>query len=162
MVGRTSKSVGAHRSQTVRAPGSSIALRSALAADSVSLSASSITTTRQPPTLGAQATRCRSSRTSSTFMESPSVRRISTSAWPPALAVRQSMHVPHPPSGQISAAANAIAALERPLPGGPVKSQACVISWVSSPLRDARTASFSEETMCDWPTSSSNTDIGFT
>ena len=46
IVGRTSVALGAHNSQTVRRPGSSMALRSALAADSVNRSASSMTTTR--------------------------------------------------------------------------------------------------------------------
>ena len=86
IVGKTSCKVGAHKSQTVLLPGSSIALRSALAADSVKRSASSITTTRQPPMDGAQATRAKSSRTSSILMDKPSVRIISTSGCAPFAA----------------------------------------------------------------------------
>jgi len=40
----------------------------------------------------------------------------------------QSLHSPHPFFLQTRAAANARAITERPEPGGPVKSQACVIS----------------------------------
>ena len=46
IVGRTSLALGAQSNQTVLRPGSSIAFKSAFAADSVSRSASSITTTR--------------------------------------------------------------------------------------------------------------------
>ena len=132
----------------MRVPGSSIALRSALAAESVSRSASSMTTTRQPPMDGAHATRVRSSRTSSTLMERPSVRMISTSGWPWVFAELQSLHVAQPLLGQMSAWANATAADERPDPGGPVKTQAWVISCDSSPVREAATAPFSISMMC--------------
>jgi hypothetical protein len=44
----------------------------------------------------------------------------------------QSLHLLHPPSLQTKAAANAIAAFERPEPGGPVKSQVLVITWLKS------------------------------
>ena len=142
----------------MRVPGSSIALRSALAADSVSRSASSMTTTRQPPIDGAHATRVRSSRTSSTLMERPSVRMISTSGWPWVFAELQSLQVPQPFLGQMSAWANATAADERPDPGGPVKTQAWVISWLSSWVRDAATALVRMSMMCSWPTRSSKTE----
>ena len=53
---------------------------------------------------------------------------IRTSAWLPASTVRHDLQVPHPvPVSHWSAAAKATAALERPDPGGPVKSQAWVI-----------------------------------
>ena len=148
MVGRTSCRVGAQSNQTVRVPGSSIALRSALAADSVRRSASSITTTRQPPIDGAHAMRVRSSRTSSTLIDRPSVRMISTSGWPLDAAERQSLQVPQPILGQIRAWAKATAADERPEPGGPVKTQACVISCDSSPVRLAATAPLRISVMC--------------
>ena len=50
--------------------------------------------------------------------------------------------------------AKATAADDRPDPGGPVKTQACVISWVSSPVRVARTAFSRISTTCSWPTRS--------
>ena len=53
---------------------------------------------------------------------------ISTSGWLPALALRHSLQVAHPWLGQIKAWAKATAADDRPLPGGPVNNQACVIS----------------------------------
>ena len=158
MVGKMSCRVGAQSNQTVRLPGSSIALSRALAADSVRRSASSITTTRQPPIDGAHATRVRSSLTSSIFMERPSVRMISTSGWPPDLALRHWLQVPHPLSGQIRAQAKAIAALDRPLPGGPVKIHAWVISCESTPVRDAATADFRIAVMWAWPTRSSKAE----
>ena len=65
---------------------------------------------------------------------------ISTSACVPAFAARQSRQLPQPLSLQIKALAKATAADERPLPGGPVNSQAWVISWDSSPERAAATA----------------------
>ena len=80
IVGRTSERVGAQRSQIVRSPGSSMALSRAFAADSVSRSASSITTTRYCATDGAHEDRVIRSRTSSILMESPSVLTSSTSA----------------------------------------------------------------------------------
>ena len=57
------------------------------------------------------------------------------------MAVSQSIHVPHPLFGQISAAAKEAAAIDRPDPGGPVKSQEWVISWLSMLLWAAFTAS---------------------
>ena len=56
------------------------------------------------------------------------------------LAALQSEHVPQASLGQISACANATAADDRPEPGGPVKTQAWVISCDSSPVREAATA----------------------
>ena len=152
MVGKTSCKVGAHNNQTVRFPGSSIAFSSALAADSVKRSASSMTTTRHPPIAGAQATRVSSSRISSILIDKPSVRIISTSACVPVLAALQSEQVPHPSLLQIRAEAKATAADDRPLPGGPVNNQACVISCDSSPLRAAATAPSRIFTRWDCPT----------
>ena len=103
IVGSTSCRVGAHKSQTVRLPGSSIAFSNAFAADSVKRSASSMTTTRQPPIEGAQETRVRSSLTSSILMERPSVRMISTSGCAPFAADLHSLQVPHPLLVQTSA-----------------------------------------------------------
>ena len=99
-----------------------------------------MTTTRHPPIAGTHATRVSSSRISSILIDKPSVRIISTSACVPALAARQLTQVPQPSLLQIRAEANAIAADDRPLPGGPVNNQACVISWDSSLLRAAATA----------------------
>ena len=73
-------------------------------------------------------------------MDKPSVRMISTSGCPLVFAALQSEHVPQPLLGQISAWANATAADERPDHGGPVKTQAWVISCDSSPVRAAATA----------------------
>ncbi len=76
IVGSTSSTVGAHSSHTVRSVGSSIALSSALAAWSVSRSASSTIITCQRLPTGASAELRTRSRTSSTPMESFSVRVI--------------------------------------------------------------------------------------
>ena len=121
--------MGAQSIQTVRSVGSSIALSSALAAWSVSRSASStIMICHRRPT-GASAERRTRSRTSSTPMESFSVRTTVTSAWLPASTVWHEWHTPQPGgcSSHSSAAANAIAALERPEPGGPMKRNAWLI-----------------------------------
>ena len=53
-----------------------------------------------------------------------SVRVTLMSEWEPDSAVRQAWQVPQPPRSHSSAAAKASAALDRPDPGGPVKSQA--------------------------------------
>jgi len=95
--------VGAQSSHTVLTPGSSIAFKSALAADSVNRSASSITTTRQPPIDGAQAVLVNNSLTSSIFMDRPSLLKISTSGCAPDLAVVQSLQELHPFSLQTNA-----------------------------------------------------------
>jgi len=73
-------------------------------------------------------------------MDKPSVRIISTSGWPLVFAALQSEHAPQPSLGQISACAKAPAADERPDPGGPVQTHACVISCDSSLVREAATA----------------------
>jgi adenylate cyclase len=71
---------------------------------------------------GAHETLLKSSRTSSTLMDKPSVRMISTSGCAPFAADLHSLHVPHPAVGQMSAWAKAIAAVDRPEPGGPVNT----------------------------------------
>jgi hypothetical protein len=73
---------------------------------------------------------------------------ISTSGWPCVFAALQSLHVPQPSLEQISAWAKATAALDLPDPGGPVNNQACVISWLSTPVRDAATAACKIVVMC--------------
>ena len=56
-----------------------------------------------------------------------------TSGCDPASAVRQAWHSPQPvPRSHCSAAANAIATLDRPEPGGPVNNQACVMTFFHS------------------------------
>ena len=55
------------------------------------------------------------------------MRVMLTSECEPASAVWQAWHSPQPPRSHCSAAANAIAAFERPDPGGPVNSQAWVM-----------------------------------
>ena len=77
---------------------------------------------------GESAARRTRSRTSSTPMESFSVRTMRTSAWLPAITVWHALQWPQPVSvSHCSAAAKATAALDRPEPGGPVNSQAWVI-----------------------------------
>ena len=131
IVGRRSSTVGAHSIHTVRSVGSSIALSSALAAWSVSRSASSTIITCQRRPTGASAERRTRSRTSSTPIESLSVRTTVTSAWLPASTVWHEWQVPQPGgcSSHCSAAAKATAALERPEPGGPVKRNAWLMPW---------------------------------
>ena len=128
IVGSTSSTVGAHSSHTVRSVGSSIALSSALAAWSVSRSASSTTITCHRRPTGASAEIRTSSRTSSTPIESCSVRVTRTSGCEPTATSWQEWHSPQPPRSHCRAAANATAALDRPEPGGPVNSHACVMS----------------------------------
>ena len=144
MVGRTSSTVGAHSIQTVRSVGSSIALSRALQAWSVSRSASSTIITCERRPTGASAERRTRSRTSSTPIESFSVRTMVTSACEPASTVWHAWHSPQPasgpwPSSHSRAAANATAALDRPDPGGPVKSQAWLIPWPAAADRSAST-----------------------
>ena len=70
-------------------------------------------------------------RISSTPIERPSGMTRRTSAWVPAIVVVQARQFPHPgmPSDvHCRAAAKHNAATERPDPGGPVISQACVIA----------------------------------
>ena len=70
----------------------------------------------------------------------------------PARTWRHDGHSPHPPYGHSSADAKARAATDRPEPGGPVNSQACVIAPATALRSCATTAS--------WPASSSNTLTG--
>jgi adenylate cyclase len=66
-------------------------------------------------------------------MDSPSGMTRRTSAWVPAIVVVQARHSPQPGGpGEVhcNAAAKHKAATERPEPGGPVISQACVIAAV--------------------------------
>ena len=142
--------VGAQSIQTVRGVGSSIALSSALAACSVSRSASSTISTCQRRPTGERPLRRTRSRTSSTPIESFSVRISATSAWDPASTVRHSWHSPHPCSRHCSAAANATAALDRPDPGGPVNSHEWLMPWPSAAVRSVPAAR-------SWPTRSSHT-----
>ena len=93
--------------------------------------------TRQRPTDGRSAASWTSARASATLIDRPSVATTLTSAWLPSSAVRHSRQWPHPPSGHWRAAANARAAVERPEPGGPVKSHACVIADSSLTARDS-------------------------
>ncbi len=160
IVTSTSSALGAHSSHTVRAVGSSMALSSALPECSVSRSASSTTITRQRPTDGLRwATEMRSSACWRLMM-TPSVRSVVTSAWLPASTVWQAWQRPQPasPSSQSRAAAKARAAIERPDPGGPVNSQACVIAAPS--VRADCTARVSTSTVGCWPTTSSQTLTG--
>ena len=139
MVGSTSSTVGAQSIQTVRSVGSSIALSSALQAWSVSRSASSTIRICQRRPTGASAARRTRSRTSSTPIESFSVRITVTSAWEPPSTVRHAWQAPQPASrSHWSAAAKATAALERPDPGGPVNSQAWVMPWPPAAVRERR------------------------
>jgi adenylate cyclase len=124
--------VGAQSSQIVDAPGSSRAFSSAFAAASVMRSQSSITTTRQLEVDAPQEDLETISRISSIFMDRPLTSTSSTSGWVPASAVLQASQLPHPFSWQTSAAAKALAMLDRPDPGGPVKSQAWDISCPES------------------------------
>ena len=74
-------------------------------------------------------------RISSTPIDSPSGMIRRTSAWVPAIVVVQARHSPQPgaPSDvHCSAAAKHSAATDRPDPGGPVISHACVMVPVAS------------------------------
>ena len=129
---------GAHSRKTVRSGGSSIAFSSALAAPSVSRSASSMTTTCQRPIDGRRAAIATTARISPTPMDSPSGTTERTSGCAPACTEWQAPHSPQPGAADGSAAiscsarshcraaASARAATERPEPAGPVNSQACV------------------------------------
>src|SRR6478736_2707172 len=83
---------------------------------------------RQRPTDGRIAASWTRARASATLIDSPSVATTLTSAWVPSSAVRHSTHSPQPPFGHCSAAAKALAAVDRPEPGGPVNSHACVVA----------------------------------
>ncbi len=91
IVGSTSSTVGAHSSQTVRAVGSSIAFSRALHACSVKRSESSTIMICHRSPDGARPARRTRSRTSSTPMDSFSVRTIRTSAWLPVITVWQDL-----------------------------------------------------------------------
>ena len=136
MVGRTSSREGAHSSHTVRGAGSSTAFSSTLPAPSVSRSASSRTITCQRPSAGEAGRRRTRSRVSFTPRSSRSVRthlRRRRAYRSGSCGSRRRTRSPGlPPSARsglthCSAAAKARAAVDRPEPGGPVNSQACVI-----------------------------------
>ena len=135
IVGRTSSTLGAQRIHTVCGGGSSMALSSMFTAVSVSRSASSSTITCHGLFTGDMPALWMSSRASFAVYDRPSVVTTSTSACPPSGAVRHASHTPHPSSGHTSAAAKQVAAVERPEPGGPVMSQACVMPGPGSPRR---------------------------
>lgn len=177
-MGRTSSSEGAHSIQTVRGAGSSTAFSSTLPAPSVRRSASSMTMTCHRPTAGESWARRTRSRVSFTPMESRSVRMTWTSACVPIRLVWQPSQKPQPgapPSARSglvhwSAAAKARAAVDRPEPGGPVNSQACVIfePWSSGLPSDtevtsasaSRAAAASCSCTRSCPTRSSHTVMG--
>ncbi len=99
------------------------------------------------------------SRASFTLMDSPSGTIIATSGCAPPSADAQPSQCPQPaaPVVHCSAAANARAAMDRPLPGGPVNSQACVIPPAVPPLSGdhgvaSRAAACSCSTTRSWPT----------
>ena len=73
-------------------------------------------------------------------MDSPSGTTRCTSACVPARVVRHCGHAPQPSSAHCSAAANARAATDRPDPGGPVNSHACVIPAAPAPDTTAAAA----------------------
>ena len=130
-------SEGAQSRKTVEAGGSSTTLSSAFAAPSVSRSASSITTTCHRPVLGRRAAICTIARISATPTDKPSGTILRTSPWVPAMVVTQDRHSPQPgwsSDVHCSAAAKHTAAIDRPDPGGPVMSQACVIAPVAVAL----------------------------
>ena len=121
---------GAHSRNTVDGGGSSTTLSSAFAAPSVSRSASSISTICHRPVPGRRDAICTMLRISSTPIDKPSGMIRRTSAWVPAIVVVQARHSPQPgtPSEvHCSAAAKHSAAIDRPDPGGPVISHACVM-----------------------------------
>ncbi len=128
MVTSTSCGLGAQRIHTVWGAGSSIALSSTFVVRSAMRSASSTTITRRRPWDGLRLATVTRSRTSSILIVTSSVATSVTSGWVPASVVRHAWQRPQPPCSHCSAAANARAALERPDPGGPVSSHACVIA----------------------------------
>ena len=128
---------GAHSRNTVDGGGSSTTLSSAFAAPSVSRSASSTSTICHRPVPGRRDAICTMARISSTPIDRPSGMIRRTSACVPAIVVVQARHSPHPgtPSEvHCSAAAKHSAAIDRPDPGGPVISHACVMVPVARPL----------------------------
>ena len=123
---------GAQSIITVCAGGSSTVLRRVLAAASVSRSALSRMTMRHLPTVGSMAAGVTTSvRMVSTPMVSSRGVMCTTSVWAPRCTLRHCSQVPQPMMCGLvhsRAAAKATAALDRPDPGGPVKSQAWVIA----------------------------------
>ena len=109
------------------------------------------------PTAGWRAASCTSARISFTPMERPSGTTSRMSVCVPVIAVWHDGHSPHPRTpatvGHCRAAANARAATDRPEPGGPVNSHACVIADGSS------AAVASSATASAWPTTSSQTPV---
>ena len=121
---------GAHSRNTVDGGGSSTTFSSALAAPSVNRSASSMITICQRPVIGRRDAAATIARMSLTAMDRPSGTTRRTSAWVPAMVVVQARQEPQPgwcSSVHCRAAAKHSPATERPDPGGPVMSQACVI-----------------------------------
>ena len=91
------------------------------------------------PTAGWRAASCTSARISFTPMDRPSGTTSRMSVCVPAIAVWQDGALAAPVAGgHCRAAANARAATERPEPGGPVNSHACVIAAGSSAAARAR------------------------
>ncbi|CDQ47237.1 hypothetical protein BN1047_05156 [Mycolicibacterium neoaurum] len=128
---------GAQSRNTVDCGGSSTTFSRALAAPSVSRSASSTTTICQRPVPGRREAICTISRISLTAIDSPSGMIRRTSACVPAIVVVHARHSPQPgtPSEvHCRAAAKHTAATERPDPGGPVINQAWVIPPAVSAL----------------------------
>ncbi len=114
-------------------------------------SASSMMMTRHRPSLGERCASIDRSLTSSMPMVTFSVASSVTSAWAAVSAVLHALHSPQPPFTHCSAAAKARAAWERPEPGGPVMSHACVIATGRS------TAARSGAICASWPTTSAHT-----
>jgi len=148
----TSSGEGAHSSHTVCSGGSSMDLSRTLEVRSTIRSASSTMTMRQRPWEADRDAVATRSRTSWMLITTFSVLTVVTSGCVPASVMRQPLQVPQPvPSSHWRAAANARAATDRPEPGGPVNSHACVMArgsrtaWVrvattwSCPTRDDQT-----------------------
>ena len=155
IVGSTSSTVGAHSTHTVRSAGSSTALSTALPEESLKRSASSTTITCHRWLTGLMADFRTISRASLTRNCTDSVDTRVTSGWEPASVVMQALQPPHPAAGpgpfsHCSAAAKAIAVLERPDPGGPVSRNAWVMPCPDAAARRVSMTGF-------WPTRSSQT-----
>lgn len=122
-------------------------------------SASLMMRTRQGPADGVACARDTSSRTVATEIVVTSEARISTSGWELDMTSEHPSHSPHPTSGPVHsrAAANALAAVDLPEPGGPVMSHEWVIP--GPPLRAAVAARFRVSIAASWPARSSKTLI---
>ena len=168
-----SSALGAHSSHTVRSGGSSTALRRTFAVRSIMRSASSMTMTRQRPCEGAVCARTTICRTSSIRIWVDSVLRIVTSPFVRARVVTHPGHCPHPGTFPVHCkeAAKAMAATDRPEPGGPVMSHAWVMERAASSTgipwdarstiaRAASAACRNTARACSWPTTSSQTLTG--